>query len=108
MKDGDQFGDSMSVFTDWAVVGATNSNSVQGKSYWYKIFLGAWDVHQIIQASDGSKFDYFGGSFSINEKTVVVGAPLRDNGNDPHSGGVYTFTLQGETWTEDKILTTSD
>ena len=47
---------------------------------------------------------------------MVVRAPLRDNGNAPFSGAVYIFTLpgengrklQGETWTEDKILTTSD
>ena len=39
---------------------------------------------------------------------MVVGAPLRDNGNGTSSGGVYTFTLQGETWTEDKIFTASD
>ena len=33
---------------------------------------------------------------------MVVGAPDKDNGE------VYMFTLQGETWTEDKILTASD
>ena len=34
---------------------------------------------------------------------MVVGAPWRDNG-----GAVYVFTQQGETWTEDIILTSSD
>ena len=50
-------------------------------------------------------------------KNLVVGAPYKDNGNTPASGAVYIFTLpgkngnqklQGETWTEDKKLTTSD
>ena len=43
----------------------------------YKIFLGAWDDCQLIQASDGSNGDWFGRSVSINEKIRVIGAPLR-------------------------------
>ena len=39
---------------------------------------------------------------------MVVGAQSKDNGNYPHSGAVYTFTLQEETWTEDKLLTARD
>ena len=78
--------------------------------------MGAWYNWQIIQASNGSDGDFFGGSVSINEKSLVFGAPLRDNGNAPFSGALYIFTLpgengrnlQGKTWTEDKILTTSD
>ena len=100
---GDQFGNSVLVFTDWAIVGAPNSNSEKGKAYLYKRVLGAWDDRQEIQASDGSDFDYFGQSVN-----VVVGALGRVNDNGPYSGAVYVFTLQGETWTEDIILTASD
>ena len=70
--------------------------------------MGAWDDRQIIQANDGSDGDWFGRSVAIDEKNVVVGAPHRDNGNVTYSSAVYTFTLQGETWTEDNILTASD
>ena len=116
-KDGDYFGDSVSVFGGWAIVGAPYSNNVKGRAYLYKRVLGAWINWRTIQASDGSDGDYFGESVSINEKIVVVGAPARDNENAPASGAVYLFTrpgengdrkLQGETWTEDKILTASD
>ena len=69
----------------------------------YKIFLGAWDYRQTIQASNGSDGDYFGGSVSINEKIIVIGAAGRDNGK-----AVYEFTLQGETWKEEIKLTASD
>ena len=40
VKDGDLFGDSVSVFTDRAIVGAPNSNK-KGKAYLYKRVLGA-------------------------------------------------------------------
>ena len=69
---------------------------MKGRAYLYKIVLGAWDDHQIIQASNGSDDDRFGQSVSINEKTFVVGS---DNGDN---GVFYLFNLQGETWTEDK------
>ena len=80
----------------WSIVGSASYNNVKGRSYLYNIVLGAWDYHQIIQASNWSDDDHFGRSVSINEKTFVVGSNNGDN------GVVYLFKLQGETWTEDK------
>ena len=96
----DRFGDSVSLFGGWAIVVSASYKNVNGRAYLYKRFLGAWDDRQIIQASDGIKGDYFGGSVSINEKIMVVRSPLRDNGNAPFSGAVYIFTLPGITWTD--------
>ena len=102
MKYGDIFGDSVLVFTDWAIDGDTNSNNMKGKPHLYKRVLGAWDDRQKIKASDESDGGFFCGSVSINEKTVTVRAPYKDNGNGPYIGAVYTFRLQGKTWTDDK------
>ena len=33
VKDGDRFGDSVLVFTDWAIVGDPNSKILKGKDY---------------------------------------------------------------------------
>ena len=42
----------------------------------------------------------------IYTKTVVVGAPGMDHGNDIDEGVVYAFTLIfGDTYTEDKKVT---
>ena len=102
LKDGDIFGDGVSVFTNRAIVGDPNYNNVKGKACLYKRVLGAWDDCQKIQASDESDGGFFCGSVSINEKTVTVRAPYKDNGNGPYIGAVYTFRLQGKTWTDDK------
>ena len=95
VKDGDIFGDSVSVFTDWAIVGAPNSNK-KGKAYLCKRVFGAWDDRQEIQASDGSDSDFFGGSVSINEKVVVIGAPS----TTPDSFQVKSSEIEQELYTK--------
>ena len=100
-KDGDWFGRSVSVFEDWAIFGAPFSD--EGRAYLYRRVLGEWNHHPTVRANDWSEGDEFGFSVSIYDKTMIVGAPNKDNG-----GAVYVFTLQGETWTEDKKLTASD
>ena len=64
------------MFGGWYIFGAPNSNNTKGRAYFYKIFLGAWDYRQTIQASDGSDGDFFGRSISINEKIMVIGQPV--------------------------------
>ena len=108
MRDGDQFGIIVSVFGGCSIVGSTYFKNVKGRAYSYKRVLEAWDNCQTIKANYGSDSYRFGQSVSINEKIVVIGAPYKDNGNGPKEGAVYTFTLVGETWTDDKKLTASD
>ena len=93
----------MLVFGGWSIVGAPNSNNTMGRAYLYKRVFGAWDYRQTIQASNGSDGDYFGGSVSINEKIMVIGAAGRDNGE-----AVFEFTLQGEKWREEINLSECD
>ena len=40
VKDGDRFGDSVLVFTDWAIVGDPDSNYLKGKACLYKKSFG--------------------------------------------------------------------
>ena len=103
VRDGDQFGISVALFGGCSIVGAPYSENMKGRAYLYKIVLWGWGDSQTMQASDGSDGEFFGGSVSTNEKTVVVRAPYKDN-----DGAVYEFTLQGETWKEEKKLTASD
>ena len=125
-KDGDNFGESVSVFDDWAIVGVPNSDNYKDRAYLYRKDTGAWKEHQELQASDGSEgdlfgnddddydYDYFccadlfGQSVAIHEKNMVIGAPGKDNGNGPNEGAVYTFMLQGDTWMEHAKVFASD
>ena len=56
------------MFGGWSIVVSASYNNVKVRAYLYNIVLGAWDDHQIIQASNGSDDDRFGQSVYINEK----------------------------------------
>ena len=96
------------MFEDWAIIGAPFSDNDKGRAYFYRRESGAWNQHQSLQASDGSDGDKFGRSVAMRGKTMIVGAPWKDNGNGPNEGVVYVFTLQGETWKKNSKFNASD
>lgn len=101
----DQFGNSVSIDGDWAVVGAlrvANSGTNRGTVYIYQRDqggAGTWGLKQTLTASDTADYDYFGSTVSIEGSTLLVGA----SGDDP-AGTVYVFTESGGTWTQSKKL----
>jgi len=92
----DMFGLSVGISNDTIVVGAyrdSDQGSNSGSAYVFDRNQGgtdAWGQVTKITASDGSIADEFGRSISINGDTVVVGAPLDDDGG-PNSGSAYVF-----------------
>jgi len=59
-----------------------------------------------IIASDGAKYDYFGGSVAISGDYIIVGAPYAYDLDN--SGSAYIFKRNGTTWTEQDKINTSD
>jgi len=100
----DNFGCSVAICGDYAVIGAYNGNnnlSVEtGSVYIFKPYtFSSWDCSQELVPSDGAAGDLFGRSVSINGNYIVIGAP----GN----GASYVFSLGGSTWSQSKKLTAS-
>ena len=92
---GDEFGTSVAVFGDIAVVGAylhNDSTSDCGAAYVFKENASgtSWSQADELLAFDGSEDDYFGSSVSVWEDTVVVGSH-RDDDNGAESGSAYIF-----------------
>jgi len=93
----DNFGFSVSVSGNTAVIGASNhvvsgSSGPQGAAYvFYASAAGVWPAHQtyMLTASGGAVGDSFGFAVSVSGNTVVVGAPGRNN----LKGAVYMFSL---------------
>ena len=108
----DQFGRSVALSGDTAVVGAhadnVGANSDQGSAYVFTRSGTTWTEQAKLTASDGAASDYFGMSVALSGDTVVVGAWLDNVGANADQGSAYVFTRSGTTWTEQAKLTASD
>src|SRR3990172_2816804 len=104
----DNFGASVSVSGNWAVVGIKVSNpnnpdsGKQGKTYVFKRDQnGVWSQKQILTASDGKVNDEFGEEVAISGSRLVVRAHSADVGSNIGQGAVYVFELDANgTWNQ--------
>jgi len=107
---GDQFGFSVSISDDVAVIGAygDSDNGVDsGSAYIYRYDGASWAEEAKLLAADGATVDYFGTSVSISDDVAVIGARLDDD-NGLNSGSAYIFRYDGANWTEEAKLLATD
>ena len=101
---GDQFGNSVSLSGDTAVIGAADRNAYQGAAYVFVQSGGVWSQQQELIASDGVGNDAFGNSVSVSGDTAVIGASGKNTGQ----GAAYVFVRTGGVWSQQQELTASD
>ena len=131
----DQFGRSVSLHGDTALIGAwkddDNRKQDSGSVYVFKappppppspppsppspppLFLTSlveYATHPKLYASDAAAKDYFGISVSLYGDTALIGAPADDDNSKTDSGSVYVFTRSTAdgTFTEQSKLRASD
>ncbi len=112
----DQFGHSVSISNDAAVVGAyhddVGANADQGSAYVFTrpILTGAtWSQAQKLTASDGAAGDSFGNAVAIDKDTIIVGAFADTiNAAYPGEGSAYVFLRSGALWSQRTQLTASN
>jgi len=107
----DWFGVSVSISSDYAIVGAEgddDNGEDSGSAYIFKRNVGSWTQIAKLTASDGQADDWFGGSVSISGNYVIVGAEYGDDDNGYDSGSAYIFERSGDSWTQFAKLTASD
>jgi hypothetical protein len=114
----DQFGISVSISGDMAIVGASlddvGSNNDQGSAYIFERNTGGadnWGLVKKLVAADGAASDQFGNSVAIDVDTVIVGALNDQVGGNTGQGSAYLCGRnQGgaNNWGEIKHLTASD
>jgi hypothetical protein len=131
---GDNFGTSVAVSGDTAVVGAVreqsnatgvngnqtdNSANFSGAAYVFVRSGGVWSQQAYLKASNTEVNDMFGSSVAVTGDTAVVGALGEDssatgvNGNEadngqPNSGACYVFVRSGSTWSQQAYLKSSN
>jgi FG-GAP repeat protein len=127
----DEFGNSVAIYGDMAIVGAykdaVGSNYWQGSAYIFERNQGGganWGVVKKLTASDGAAVDWFGWSVAIYGDTAIVGAVDDAYGNtaivgasrdanirNDGQGSAYVFERNkggAKNWGEVKKLTASD
>ena len=107
---GDEFGLSVSISGDFAIVSAHGDDDKgvdSGSAYVFRNNGGLWTEEQKLTASDGAAGDRFGAMVSISSDVAIVSAP-RDDDKGIDSGSAYVFRNNGGVWIEEQKLTASD
>ena len=104
----DQFGSSVAIRGDLAIVGAPGDRDYGPDSGSAYLFDGSDDWSQIVKltASDGAAIDRFGHSLAMSGDLAIVGAP-GDDDDGPDSGSAYVFDGSAG-WSQVAKLTPSD
>jgi len=106
---GDLFGWSVSIFGDYAIVGAPEhsigGNTFQGAAYIFERSGMSWIQQAKLIASDGAALDKFGFSVSISGDYAIVGARGHNTGGNTSRGAAYVYYRSGTIWAlQDKLI----
>ena len=92
---GDQFGFSVSISGDTAIIGATKDDGARpdsGSAYVFVRSAGTWTEQAKLTATKAASEDNFGDSVSISGDTAVVGSIGDDDGGS-RAGSAYVYVL---------------
>jgi hypothetical protein len=107
---GDEFGYSVGISGDYAIVGAWRKSSYTGAAYIFKRDTNAetWTQQDKLTTtgSDSQTQDRFGQSVSIDGDYAIISG----EGDNTYTGAAYIFKrdTNAETWTQQDKLTASD
>ncbi|HEV3363408.1 MAG TPA: FG-GAP repeat protein, partial [Acidimicrobiia bacterium] len=108
---GDEFGWSVAVSGDTAVVGAPYDDAAGGADGAARVFVRSgttWTQQALLTGSHPvNAFDEFGWSVAVSGDTAVVGAP-RDEDKGVNTGSASVFVRSGTTWALQAKLTAAD
>ena len=106
-----QFGFSVAIAGDRALIGAKSDTDVgggnSGSAYVFEFNGVTWSEVQKLTASDAQKNDGYGFSVDISGDRFLIGALGEDSGGH-NSGSAYVYELDGVSWVEVAKLTASD
>lgn len=104
LGNGDNFGHSVSLYGDVALMSAYAQDTNRGAVYIYVRRGGGWVQQQKLKLENGAVNDFFGQSVCLYRDTAFVGASGRDTGK----GTVYVYVRNGASWSLQQTITASD
>ena len=90
----DEFGFSIAIEGDTAVIGARSVNASRGAVYIFTNFGGTWSQTQKLTAADGQGLDWFGYSVALSGSSLIVGS--RNAQGD--RGAAYFYDRSSGNW----------
>lgn len=99
----DNFGFSLAIDGDTAVIGAPFHEGVAGNSgaaYVFERSSGGWSQRARLTASDGAADDEFGSAVSVSGPALVVGARADDVNGMRDAGSAYVYEKSNGGWNE--------
>ena len=110
-KNGAQFGSSVDLAGDLAVVGAHTESDQgwkEGAAFIARRRDGEWSVEQRLLAEEGNAEDFFGTSVAIGDGVALIGANDHDSDEIDTGGAVYSFEYTGDTWQQTQTIIPDD
>jgi hypothetical protein len=113
---GDEFGSSVSLSGDTALVGAPLRDGSRdpfgnpglrdtGAAYVFTRSGGVWTQQAELTAADGAAGDQFGAAVAVSGDAALVGAPSRKSlAGGIVDGGAYVFSRSGGSWAQQQQL----
>ncbi len=109
---GDNFGESVSISGNLAIVGAPNddvgTNADQGSVSIFQYDGSNWILMQRITDINGDATDHFGNCVSISANTAIIGAYLDDVGTNAFQGSASIYELKNGIWNLGQKLTDAE
>lgn len=107
----DEFGGSVAISNNVALVGASKENMSHGSAYVFvpsSTISNVWTQQAKLTANEGTTGDLFGSSVAISGNNAIIGAWGKDVGAHIDQGSAYAFSRSGAIWTQQAKLTASD
>jgi len=105
---GDEFGYSVSLSGETALIGARGYHHDSGTAYVFVRLGTSWPRQARLVPSDAAYGDELGYSVSLSGESALVGAPFDDNGAGTWSGSAYVFVRSGVSWSKQGKLVPAD
>jgi len=109
---GDNFGYSVAIDGDSALVGAhladTAAGGDAGSAYVFFRDGSNWSQQAKLVAADGAQTNWFGYSVALDVDSALVGALYNDTAAAAKAGSAYVFMRSGANWSQQAKLETSD
>jgi hypothetical protein len=106
----DHFGAAVSIYDDYAIIGAwgdDDDGSNSGSVYIFQKGGNLWGQQSKLKAEDATANDNFGYSVSISEGHVIIGS-RSDSATGPYSGSAYIFEKNDMGWHQSAKLVAED